>query len=69
MMFPEPKFVALDFEPLQVEEQQKRDAEFYRVMNCRRTVREFSSEGVPFEIIENVAPEMFSFLCNPERPL
>ncbi|HYP50382.1 MAG TPA: nitroreductase family protein, partial [Pyrinomonadaceae bacterium] len=52
-MFPEPKFVPLDFERLSVEEQQKRAAEFYRLMNRRRTVREFSAKEVPLEIIEN----------------
>ncbi|MDQ4120503.1 MAG: nitroreductase family protein [Acidobacteriota bacterium] len=52
-MFPKPKFVPLDFERLPVEEQQKRAAEFYRLINRRRTVREFSSEEVPIEIIEN----------------
>lgn len=52
-MFPEPKFIPLDFERLSVEEQQKRAAEFYRLMNRRRTVREFSAKEVPLEILEN----------------
>lgn len=52
-MFPEPKFVRLDFERLSVEEQQKRTADFYRLMSRRRTVREFSDEEVPLEIIKD----------------
>ena len=50
--FPEPKFVPLEFERLQPEEQIRRAREFYENLNRRRTVREFSAEEVPFEIIE-----------------
>jgi nitroreductase len=49
----QPKFVPLEFTRIPAEEQTKRAAEFYELMNRRRTVREFSDEAVPFEIIEN----------------
>ena len=52
-MFPEPVFVPLDFERLTIEEQLAKSAKFYQTMRRRRTVRQFSSEEVPFSIIEN----------------
>jgi iodotyrosine deiodinase len=51
--FPEPNFISLEFERLSAREQIKRSAEFYALLNRRRTVREFSDEPVEFEIIEN----------------
>jgi len=48
----EPKFIPLDFRRIEKPEQIKRAAEFYENLNRRRTVRDFSDETVPFEIIE-----------------
>lgn len=50
--FPEPRFIPLNFQPLSIEEQTRRAAEFYQTLDGRRTVREFSDEAVPFELIE-----------------
>lgn len=48
-----PKFVPLNFQRLENElEQMKCAGEFYENLNRRRTVRDFSDENVPFEIIE-----------------
>ncbi len=47
----EAKFIPLDFQ--KVENQTSRAQEFYENLNRRRTVREFSSENVPLEIIES----------------
>jgi nitroreductase len=51
--FPEPQFVQLNFHPLSIEEQTRRAEEFYEMLRQRRTVRDFSDEVVPFELIEN----------------
>jgi nitroreductase len=48
-----PDFIQLEFERLSQNEQLRRSHEFYELMNRRRTVREFSDEDVPFEIVEN----------------
>ncbi len=48
----EPKFTPLDFRRIEKPEQIKRAEEFYENLNRRRTVRDFSAETVPFEIIE-----------------
>lgn len=50
--FPEPKFVPLEFTRLAPEVQLERAAGFFENLNRRRTVREFSDEPVPFEMIE-----------------
>ena len=50
--FPEPKFIELSFNRLSSEEQKNRSDEFYELMNRRRTVRDYSDEPVPFELIE-----------------
>ncbi len=51
--FSEPKFVSLDFQKIENEnEQLRRAAAFYENLNRRRTVRDFSDEEIPFEIIE-----------------
>ena len=51
--FLKPNFIPLNFQRLESEtEQFKRAEEFYENLNRRRTVREFSGEDVPFEIIE-----------------
>lgn len=48
------KFIPLEFKKIENEtEQIRRAEEFYENLNRRRTVREFSAEKVPFEIIEN----------------
>ena len=50
---PEHNFVPLEFQKIESEtEQLNRAAEFYENLNKRRTVRDFSDENVPFEIIE-----------------
>ncbi len=51
---PEPKFITLEFQTIADENEQiRRAAEFYQNLNRRRTVREFSAQVVPFEIIEH----------------
>jgi iodotyrosine deiodinase len=47
-----PDFVSLDFRKIEPDEQKKRAEKFYEDLNRRRTVRDFSAEDVPFEIIE-----------------
>lgn len=50
---PKPNLVPLDFQSVSDENEQKRRADdFYRKLNNRRTVREFSARDVPFELIE-----------------
>ena len=43
----------LEFDLLEPQEQLRRSCEFLRRMKSRRTVRDFSSRPVPFELIEN----------------
>lgn len=50
--FPAPKFIELDFQRIPVDEQKQNAERFYQLLNRRRTVRDFSDEPVPFEIIE-----------------
>ena len=50
--FADPKFIPLEFERVTIDEQRRRVEAFYQMMNRRRTVRDFSPEPVPFEIIE-----------------
>ncbi|MGI9034527.1 MAG: nitroreductase family protein [Pyrinomonadaceae bacterium] len=50
--FSEPQFVPLTFQQFSAEEQRRRAAEFYELLDRRRTVREFSDAPVPFELIE-----------------
>ena len=50
--FPKPNFITLNFQRLLIEEQLERADKFYENLNRRRTVREFSDEDVPFEIIK-----------------
>lgn len=47
------KFIPLDFERLSREEQQQRSRDFLASMKRRRTVREYSTETVPIELIHN----------------
>lgn len=46
--------IPLDFEKLPAEESLKRSEEYYKLMNKRRTVRHFSSDTFPIEIIHNI---------------
>lgn len=46
-------FLPLNFQRLTPAEQRARSAEFLATIRTRRTVREFSPEPVPFELIEN----------------
>lgn len=46
-------FVPLDFERIDANESVERSHTFLELMRQRRTIREFSSDPVPFEIIEN----------------
>lgn len=48
------KHIPLNFQKLSLEEQINRSNEFYTLMNRRRTVRHFSTEPVPKEIIFNI---------------
>jgi len=50
--FPAPRLVPLDFRRISADEQKQEAEWFYQLMNRRRTVRDFSDEPVPFEIIE-----------------
>jgi len=49
----EPRFVPLDFERLPEAEQLERSRAFLERMRRRRTVRDFSSQPVPYELVEN----------------
>lgn len=72
-------FIPLPFARLTPEEQQQRAVDFYELMKRRRTVREFSSDPVRFELIElaiktagtapsgaNQQPWHFVVVSNPE---
>jgi iodotyrosine deiodinase len=48
----EPKFIELDFHKVSREEQLTRAEAFFELLRSRRTVREYSADPVPFEIIE-----------------
>jgi len=50
--YPEPTFVPLTFARLTPDEQRHRVSNFYNLLRRRRTVRDFSPEPVPLEIIE-----------------
>lgn len=50
--FPSTKFIKLHFPRLTIEEQFKSVNAFYELMSRRRTIRDFSDEPVPLEIIE-----------------
>ncbi len=52
-MLDEPQFHPLDFDRLSPVEQSRRSAEFLARMLKRRSVRHFSSQPVPFELIAN----------------
>lgn len=74
-----PPMEPLNFERLPEPEQSQRSLEFYEAMRKRRTVREFSPEPVPYELIEraikvaatapsgaNQQPWKFVVVSNPE---
>ncbi|CAG9763188.1 unnamed protein product [Ceutorhynchus assimilis] len=48
------KHIPLDFSKLSTEESLKNSEEFYKLLNQRRTVRHFSTQPVPKEIIYNL---------------
>ncbi len=50
--FPAPRLVPLEFRRIPAEEQKQNAERFYQLLNRRRSVRDFSNEPVPFEIIE-----------------
>jgi iodotyrosine deiodinase len=52
-MAEEPRFVALEFERLPEAEQLSRSRDFLESMRRRRSVRHFSSDSVPSELVEN----------------
>ncbi|MGB7341932.1 MAG: nitroreductase family protein [Phototrophicaceae bacterium] len=47
------KFIKLTFEKLPESEQLKRSEQFLQQMKTRRTVRDYSSDPVPFDLIKN----------------
>jgi iodotyrosine deiodinase len=76
----EPRFVALEFERLSEAEQLSRSRAFLESMRRRRSVRHFSSEPVPYELVETAIataatapsgahqqPWTFVVLSDPER--
>ena len=77
--FPDPKLVPLDFQHVSAPEQTQEAERLYQSLNRRRTVRDFSDEPVPFEIIEkailtastapsdaNMQPWRFVVVLDPE---
>ncbi|MGI8669039.1 MAG: nitroreductase family protein [Aridibacter sp.] len=51
--FPKPNLIPLNFRHIKDEaEQKRRAAEFYKNLNSRRTIRDFSEKDVEFELIE-----------------
>ncbi len=74
-----PPMQPLHFQHLPAEEQLRRASSFFQIMSARRTVRSFSPEPVPFELIEtaiktaatapsgaNQQPWRFVVVSNPE---
>lgn len=49
-----PNFIEFEFMRLSIKEQYQKATDFYKTLSRRRTVREFSSDPVPLEIIETV---------------
>lgn len=56
--------VPLEFKRLPVEETMQRSLEFYNLMNSRRTVRFFSCDPVPADVIRNIIRAAGRFLKN-----
>ena len=46
--------VPLEFKRMSVEDTMQRSLEFYTFMNARRTVRFFSTDPVPADVIRNI---------------
>ena len=51
MNMSQPVFIPLDFNELSPDEQPRRADEFFRLLERRRTVRDYSDREVPFELI------------------
>ena len=51
MDFPQPTFIPFDFHQLPDDEQSDRAEEFFRLLERRRTVRDYSDRDVPIELI------------------
>ncbi len=49
---PTPKYTSVDFPQVQPNEQAAKADEFFKMLNRRRSVREYSDRDVPFELIE-----------------
>lgn len=75
----EPEFIPLDFRRRGADEQRERGASFYQLMKQRRSVRHFSPEPVPLELVKlaiqtagtapsgaNQQPWRFVVISNPE---
>ncbi|NOT48029.1 MAG: nitroreductase family protein [Acidobacteria bacterium] len=52
MLFPEPRFIDLDFHSLTEAERIERSEAFFQLLRRRRTVRDYSDAEVPIELIE-----------------
>jgi iodotyrosine deiodinase len=52
-MAEEPRFVPLEFERLSEAEQLSRSRDFLESMRLRRSIRQFSAEPAPYELVEN----------------
>ena len=50
--FPTPKYKKLSFKQLSPDEQLKLAEDFFEMLKARRTVRDYSDRGVPFDLIE-----------------
>jgi iodotyrosine deiodinase len=48
-----PRFLPLEFRRLSPDEQRRRSDEFYKTVATRRTVRDFSDEAVPWELVRS----------------
>ena len=57
----------LNFERLSEAEQLQRSLAFYEAIRKRRTVREFSSDPVPYQLIENAIAGLSCPLRRTER--
>lgn len=55
--------VPLEFNRIPVSESQRRAEEFFELLNTRRTVRFFSSDQVPDDIIKNIIRAAGNNLC------
>ena len=77
--FPLPTSIPLQFDQLPKAEQRRRADEFLRLLDRRRTVREYSTRDVPIELIKkaiatagtapsgaNMQPWRFVVVCDPE---